>query len=563
MSRSVPRSRPDLRTTIGRTSLLLLVFLLLTPAVRTTAQLDPGGVFAVHRARLVTAPGRVVERGTIVVRGGLIEAVGRDVQPPADAVVIDGEGLTVYPGFIDAFSQVGLVLPPVREREPAPNIAEHTADAWFDPAAEGLTAYRRQGFTTALVARNDGVFSGQAVVMNLAGEDTRAMTVRSRVVQVLTYSGQRDYPSTLMAVVAYQRQTLIDTQYQQMLLERYARRPQGMERPPHDAALEALIPAASGQAPFLVDVHTENDIKRLRALGEEFGIRYWITGAQEGHRVVDLLKSMGVPVIVSLDLPTPERVTGYWFDRAYRNLDEEQSKELDDRDNAAIRGNAATLVKAGLTVALCTSGMSSPDRFLANLRLVVAAGLSPQDALKALTVTPATLFGLADRLGTLEVGKIADLTVASGDLFTSDEAFVTHLFVDGRMESFEQPRPRGASGSGGGRAAGTVAGTWALSLSLQGEAEAVTLTLTQEGTAVRGEILSPMGPVAVSGTFEEGRLVVSGQVPDAGTLSFSATVDGDTLSGTIALGPMEGIEVTGRKRPSTRSLEEGGSRHDR
>jgi imidazolonepropionase-like amidohydrolase len=132
------------------------------PVPAVDAQLTPGGVYAVQGARLVIAPGRVIEQGTIVVRGGLIEAVGRRVQPPPDAVILDGEGLTVYPGFIDAFSQAGLALPPARERDPAPNIADHDATEWFDPASETLLAYRQQGFTTALIARNDGVFAGQA-----------------------------------------------------------------------------------------------------------------------------------------------------------------------------------------------------------------------------------------------------------------------------------------------------------------------------------------------------------------------------------------------------------------
>ena len=122
-----------------------------------------------------------------------------------------------------------------------------------------MPEYRKQGLTTALIARTDGVFGGQAVLLNLKGEDVPSMTVKSPVVQVMGYQGQRDYPGTLMAVVAYQRQTLIDAAYHDMLQTRYSQSPRGMVRPPEDPALEALAPVAKGQAPIVGIVDIEND----------------------------------------------------------------------------------------------------------------------------------------------------------------------------------------------------------------------------------------------------------------------------------------------------------------
>jgi len=490
-----------------------------------------------------------------VVRDGLIEAVGRDIQVPPDAVVVDGTDLIVYPGFIDAFSGAGLELPSRQEREPAANIAHQSASEWFDPAHQGLQAWREQGFTTALVARDDGVFSGQAVLMNLRGEDVASMTVKAPVMQVLTYSQQRGYPGTLMAVVAYQRQTLIDARYHTMLRERYARDPQGMDRPAEEPALEAMAAEAAGEAPFLVQVQAENDFKRLRSLGEEFGIRYWITGAQEGFRVAGLLEELDVPVIVSLDFPAIERVTGYWFDRAFKELSEEERETLDERDTEAVRGNAGTLHEHGITIALSTSGMRDAGAFFDNLRLAVEAGLPAQEALRALTVTPARLFGIGEVLGTLEEGKIANLVVASGDLFTSEDAYVRHLFVDGRLENFEEPRA-----PGGGESPGGIGGVWEISLTVEGQSEQLTMRLTREGESVTGELTSPMGAIPVSGAYADGQLRLSGAVPDMGTLSLTARVEGDRLSGSLALGPMTDLPITGRKRPSVRGNGEGGSR---
>ncbi len=193
-----------------------LAIVVLFSASEVSAQYE-GRTYAITDARLVTPGGEVIENGTIVVRGGLIEALGADVSPPADAVLIDGEGMTVYPGFIDAYSQAGLALPGRDEREHAGNIAHQLATEYFDPASEDLAAYRKQGLTSALVARSDGVFGGQAVLMNLMGDGVPSMIVKAPVVQVMGYQGQRDYPGTLMAVVAYQRQTLIDAAYHELL----------------------------------------------------------------------------------------------------------------------------------------------------------------------------------------------------------------------------------------------------------------------------------------------------------------------------------------------------------
>jgi len=502
-----------------------------------------GRTYAITGARLVTVAGPVIENGTIVLRGGLIQALGADLTPPADAVLVDGDSLTVYPGFIDAFSQAGLVLPGGDEREYAGNIADQLANRHFDPDSSGLPAYRKQGLTSALVARSDGVFGGQAVLMNLMGEDIPSMTVRAPVVQTLGYQGQRDYPGTLMAVVAYQRQTLIDAAYHDLLQSRYRQAPRSMVRPPADASLEALIPVAKGEAPVMGIVRIENDFKRLRNLASEYGLQYWIAGATEAFRVPDLIREAGVPVLVSLDFPSISEVTGYQFDRAFRNLTDEEKKELDDRDRAAIHSNPAAVFETGVPFALATGGMSSPNNFLKNLRLAVEAGLPPEEALKALTVNPATIFGVADVLGTLEPGKIANLTVTHGDVFTNEAAWVSHVFVDGRKETFERPR---APSSGGG---GAVGGSWAVSVSVGGEAAEGTLELALEGGTVTGELTIEGMSISMEGTFAEGALELRGSVPDMGAITLTATVAGDEMSGSMGLGPMGTADLTGTRNP--------------
>jgi imidazolonepropionase-like amidohydrolase len=465
------------------------------------------------------------------------------VSPPADAVLIDGDSLTVYPGFIDAYSQAGLALPEGDDREYAGNIAHRLATEHFDSDSDELSDYREQGLTSALVARRDGVFGGQAVLMSLMGEDLPSMTVRAPVVQVMGYRGQEGYPGTLMAVVAYQRQTLIDAEYHDLLRTRYSQAPRGMVRPPADPGLEALIPVAKGETPVMAIVQVENDFKRLRALAAEYGLQYWIAGAQEAFRVPDLIREAGVPVLVSLDFPSINEVTGYQFDRAFRNLTEEEKEELDDRDEAAVHSNAAAVFEAGVPLALGTGGMSNVGNFLENLRLSVEAGLPSEEALKALTVTPATIFGVADVLGTLEPGKIANLTVTKGDIFTDEEAWVAHVFVDGHKETFEEPR---ATPAGGG---GTVGGTWNVTMAIMGESAEGTLVLTQEGETVTGEFTVEDQSIEFEGTYSGGSMELTGSIPEMGSVTLTATVEGDEMKGSLSLGPIGTADFTGKRDP--------------
>lgn len=526
-------------------SLLLpaFAFLILFSASEASGQYE-GRTYAITDARLVTLTGEVIESGTIVLRGGLIEALGPNVTPPADAVLIAGDGMTVYPGFIDAYSQAGLALPDRDDREHAGNIANQLATEYFDPESEDLAAYRKQGLTSALIARSDGVFGGKAVLMNLMGDEVSSMTVKAPVVQTMGYQGQNGYPGTLMAVVAYQRQTLIDAAYHDLLQTTYSQDPRSMARPPADLDLEALIPVAKGETPVMGIVQIENDFKRLRNLAAEYGFNYWIAGAAEAFRVPDLIQAAGVPVLVSLDFPSINQVTGYQFDRAYKNLTEEEKEELDARDKAAVHSNAGVVFETGVPMALATGGMSSAGDFLKNLRLSVEAGLPAEEALKALTINPARIFGVTDVLGTLEPGKIANLTVTHGDVFTDEDAWVAHVFVDGRKDTFEAPKPPSAGGGSGG-----AAGSWTVNVSLGGQGAEGVFAVTQEGEAVTAELDIEGMTMEFEGTFTEGKLDLKGSIPDMGAVTLTATVEGDDMKGSIILGPMGSADFTGKRDP--------------
>jgi len=334
-----------------------------------------------------------------------------------------------------------------------------------------------------------------------------------------------------------------------------------MERPPSDPNLDALIPVAHGEAPVLAIVNKENDFKRLRNLAEEYGVKFWIAGAEEAFRVPNLIRSAGVPVVVSLNYPPVRLVTGYSFDRAFKKLSDEDKEALDERDEAAVHGNVAAVFNTGVPLALATGGMLNVGAFLDNLRLAVEAGFPADEALKALTINPARIFGTDQVLGTLEVGKIANLTVVGGDIFTDEEAYVAHVFIDGRKQTFEKPKPRAADAE----AAGSVAGEWVMEMTIEGETAELTMTLTQEGENVTGNLVAEWegADMSLSGTYKEGKLECVASIPELGTLTITGTVEGDTMTGTVVIGPVGTATFKATRTPGTTPAREGGPNDDR
>lgn len=230
-----------------------------------------------------------------------------------------------------------------------------------------------------------------------------------------------------MGVFAQLRQELLDAQRYRDLSAAYARNPRGMTRPDHDPTLEALQPVLAGTVPVVLAANSAREITRALDLAKEFGLRPIIAGGREAYLVADRLRAENVPVLLEIDFPRRTAPTG-GRGSASEDQPPEQMNVL--RDRVELPKSPGRLAAAGVRFAI-SSGNDYAD-FLANARHAIAAGLDPARALRALTIDPATLLGVADRLGTLEVGKIANLTVVKGQLF-DESAKVTRLFVDGQQ----------------------------------------------------------------------------------------------------------------------------------
>ena len=544
-------------------SLLALFTITIQSASFLTAQRSALDTYAITNARIVTVSGPVIEKGTVVVRDGLIAAVGDNVTAPADARVTDGSGLTVYPGLIDSNTSLGLAEPtpspsPVggpgggvaallrQASAPAPSGPNSTqppglqpevmAEDTIKPGGPSIESVRNAGITTALTAPRTGIWMGQSALINLAGETAQQMIVRSPVAMHVGFTPLRSggYPNSLMGVFAALRQTLLDAQRYRTAQEAYERSPRGTRRPELDRSLAALIPVLDGKLPVVMYADREREIRRALDLAQEFNLKVIIAGGSEAAAVVDRLRERDVPVLLSLNLP--KRTTA-----ASPDAEPESLRILRQRVEA--QKTAGKLAAARIRFAFQSGGMTNISDFLPNAAKEIENGLSKDEALRALTIRAAEILGVADRLGSIEAGKIANLTVTKGDIF--DRATrVTNLFIDGRQVNL---RPAAATGAGQGpRPEGAApeegrtnfTGTWSISLNTTGgQTLPGTLVLRQEGGSISGSIQTEIGASDFSGgtvTGEAFHVIAAANIQgQAMQLTIDGTVQGDSISGTV------------------------------
>ena len=544
----------------------LLLFAALAAPLPLAAQDMP---WVLTNARIETVGRGTIEKGTIVIRDGLIAAVGANVAVPPDARVVDLTGRTVYPGIIDLTSTIGLPSqssgagaprgpggPPADEEPAGLTPQRSVADELRSAAADARSA-REAGITAALVAPTRGAFRGMAALVPMRDSlDERVL--RAPVALAMGFQGVSGrYPQTLLGVIAYERQAMYDAQRYGLVMDRWRANPRGLERPVFDPASEALVPVVRKERPVFFWAEDENEIRRAVRLATEFDLSLTVVGATEGFRATDALA--GRTAIVSVNFPRPPSVTGWHFQYAARRAPDDSAK-ADSAARVVIEGNAAALHRAGVRFALASGGLRASE-FLTNVRKAVERGLPRDVALAAITQRAAELAGAGDMLGTIETGKIANLVVTEHDLL-SDSARIRMVFVDGiRTDVTPPPANRGrraAGGGGGGADAASavmqIAGQWEMTVNTPQGANASTVTITQNGSEFGGAMVSEIGRLEISNGRIDGRrltwtstLTMSGQtIP----LSFDGSLDGergDAMSGTVQLGPMGSATFTARK----------------
>jgi imidazolonepropionase-like amidohydrolase len=446
--------------------------------------------YAIRHAKVVVEPGRAIEDGTVVVRRGVIEAVGEagEVEVPADAEAIDGEGLTVYPGFIDLYTVLG--APKAVERsETGPGRAvpygefalpstppdnrhgltpEYEVASALDLPASVAADRRKLGFTDLLAAPGGSIATGQSALVSLSGLPRREILVRSPValhinlqppfdppapdqdpaVRRRPQGGTITYPMSLMGTIAHLRQAMLDAEYDAEAWDHF--QANGGPRPPFDPALKALKRARARQVPTWWEANSRDEIHRALALADEFGTTATIVGGREADRVVDDLKSRDASVVLRLDFPEEPGVPSK-EEYARKGLAERTSalRVLQHRkqkweERVSVAGR---LAEEGVKFAFGSDGIEKADTFHAQVRKAIEHGLPADAALDALTRRAAEIAGLGDRLGTIQPGKLGHLVVLTGP-YEDAGTRVRYVFADGLKFDYEKEAKDGDQARG-------------------------------------------------------------------------------------------------------------------
>lgn len=571
-------------------SLTLSAALIVISAAIWSARAFEGEAVAIRGGTVIPVAGAPIPKGTVVIRGGLITAVGVDVPIPADARIVDATGMNVYPGLFDSYTnygiasatpapggggrgggqQVQVAFPPqapptaaAAQTTPAGHAPELMSADQIKVSADTFDAPRSAGILTALTASRDGIFQGQSALINLGAEDPEKLIIKSPVTLNVSFAAGRGfgggYPGSLMGMFAFFRQSLLDAQNYRDLWARYEQNKRGMERPQTDKSLAALQPVLVGKLPVVFSANSAREIRRAIGLAEEFKLAYMIAGAQQSYEVADLLKQKNSRVLLSLNYP--QRPT---------NIEDPESESLRTLQERADAPKAAlALYKAGVRFAFESGYLTRGQDYLINANRAIEAGLPKDEALKAMTVYPAEIFGVSDQLGTLEKGKIANIVLATGDIFDR-RTQVKYVFVDGKQFEVKPPTQATGPGGPGGRfgrggpggpggpspqaaaSGGIAAGVWTLNVNSPQGAITITLNLRQEANVVTGDLTSPFGSAPVTEGVLNGNelqfgysLNIQGQQTD---VAVKSTIDGNSMRGIMNAHGQQ-IEFTGTRNP--------------
>jgi imidazolonepropionase-like amidohydrolase len=447
-----------------------LVLVVLAFAADAADLLPPGhrpkspGVHALVGAKVFLNPTTALTNATVILRGGLIEAVGRDVKPPADARIWSASNSVIYAGFIDPYLSITSTNAPVSTTHIDPidgltsginflgvdsqekarlqpgagyevaSVTPHArVAAGYTPAGKTLEGLRELGFTAGNVVPAKGVLRGSSAFVNLSDAPPNEAILRADTHQHIAFESQEVYPKSLMGTIAVVRQTFADARHYVLDQADYRAKPTARKRPDLNPALDALAPVINKQTTVVFEPGSVLMCDRAAHLAREVGLNFAVVASGHEWRRPDLMKAANAPFIVPLNLPSAPKLPDEddWLDVS---LD-----QLRHWDWAA--ENAALLRAQGLEVALTTHALADRKVFRKNLRLALDRGLSEADALAALTTVPAKLCGVADRLGTIEKGKIANLTVVEGAGYFDTDAKVKQVWIDGQVFETQPAKP--------------------------------------------------------------------------------------------------------------------------
>lgn len=398
------------------------------------------GVYAFTNATIFTDYQTTLQNATLIIKEGVIEAIGTGIPIPAGASVLDLKGKTVYPGLVDLYSTYGMPEeksarvsradgPPQMESAKRGPYSWNQAIRPETDASESFTqnageadALRKMGFTTVLTHVPDGISRGAAVLVTLHDGRENEVVLKSRAAAHYSFSkgtSKQDYPGSLMGAIALLRQTYLDADWYK----------KGGNKQEQNLSLEAFNQLQS--LPQIFEASNKLNALRADKIGDEFGVQYIIKGSGDEYQRIAELKAANAAFIIPLSFPV-----------AYDVQDPQDAMMvgLDDMKHWEMApANPAMLAKAGIPFAFTLSNLKDKKDFWVNLRKAVQYGLSEKDALKALTATPAQLIRAEDQIGSLKKGMKANFIITSGNLFSENTTIYENWIAGQKYTVSEMP----------------------------------------------------------------------------------------------------------------------------
>ncbi|MBT1687880.1 amidohydrolase family protein [Dawidia soli] len=546
----------------ARLSLALVWLLIAGPLLAQEERelLPVTGTYAITHVTIIQSPGRIVDKGTVVIKDGLIKAVGKNIPVPPEAMVLKGDSLYVYAGFIDGLSHAGVNKPNNENRDrvkdpgnPPPDRAGITPQTdvrnFLNPADKAVEELRAIGFTTAHVVPHGGMLPGAGALVWLGGRTADDMVLQPQTSFFSTLAtADRIYPVTVIGVMAKWRELYRQAVQAKGYATTYASARNGMKPAATDRVLEAFYPVIDKKMPVLFQAEKALDVHRVLDLQKGLGFPLVVAEVKEGWDVAPKLKAANAKVFLSLQLPEEKKEEKK--DEPLKSMSAQEKEALDKRKTeftAKYTGQAVAFQKAGVPFGFSALQVKTGD-IRGNLRKIIKAGLTEDQALAALTTTPAQLLGVSDMLGSVDAGKVANLVVTRKPYF--DEKSVVHyVFVNGILYKMDLAAAK--------KEAAKVAleGEWTVtSETPQGKTEAL-LTIKKEGAQLGGTVSGDFLPQPVTLTtlmLEGNVLKFSFTMNQDGRdikVEVEAKVEGTTFKGEATLDTGDKLPVQGQKKP--------------
>jgi imidazolonepropionase-like amidohydrolase len=552
----------------------ILVLVLFLSFQHSKAQSDPSGekrvtgTIAIKNATITTSPGKTIQNGTILIKNGLIEAIGTNITIPKEAQVILADSLFIYPGFIDGASNAGVGKPTEPEKpsdfnpaNPPDEIAGITP--WrnvidnYDHKNNQVYEWRKSGFTIAQLIPDGGMIPGKTAIV-LFGNPTSTNIISQNSALVVKFQGARGgarvYPGTPLGIMAKFRDVYKNAELASRHSKLFASN-SGLNRPEINKTYEALYPVVDKNIPVLFKVSNDLEIRRALSLQKENGFKLILAGVHDVEKVTNEIISANVFVLLPLLLPD---------DKVTKAKTEDLSEEMQARSKRVQEAyknhlsQAANLEAAGIPFGFTSMDSKSGDTFK-NLRLMVENGLTENAALAALTINAANILGIQKFAGTLEKGKLANMVILTGP-FLGEETQVKHVVADGFMFDYDIKNKKvgnGEKNASNGTASiegawdytsDTPAGSSSGTLEIKKEGDGYSGTITYDNPAGGGKASAEMKNISLSGSS----LSFSFDVAAGGMaldIKVTGEVNGDQISGNLSLSEYGSFPMNATKKP--------------